>query len=425
MLITVILIIACLAYVNYHFGAAGPLYPGVVFCAVWAADLLLLCITGDHFFPLSAPTLAVLVSGCLMFSLGCFAVSAFAPGVRRSSSREVAPGSSRSLNALMGLVVLGAPFFIRWALDLASGHDANIIAAVRWATVVDTEDLPDGYSFYFNIATLSTIVAVIAFCERGRARRMIAIGAAFVLNLMTGAKTGIVMLLCCMFAIDALRHSRVRWKPAVVGFLVLALVFGFVSIELANGDTDPSAPLTENVVGAAYLFVEYAVGGIVAFDRVARDPDMVPHSWPIGAFFVQSINKLGGHLKAPPEHTDFVEIGPKAAPENVYTLYFAYLDYGFTGTILILFLLGTVCTYCYWRAISGSRIALVMYGALFNGMVLSAFGELFFRNLNFLVKLYAVSWVVYSLAPRWLRGSQQDLGTARGLPLVPNSLGTR
>lgn len=400
MLLITILIIVLLALINYYLGGRSSMYPPVVFCAVWAADLLLLWGCGSYFHAVSVPTLFIITCGCAVFSIGSLAVFLFP--LRRPKQQYFSDRSSRNLSLLVFLIALGVPFFLRWVLAIDSNGSADtLLMAVRIATERGAEDLPAGYTLFMNMVSGAMIVAMISFCEKGKLRTVIALCLAVLLCLLTGAKVGVFLLLGSVLAIDSMVNRRIRWKVIAVVFLALIVVFGFVSMEVHTGGASPDASLVDNLASVSHLLAAYTVGGIVAFDRVVRDPSVVPHNWNISRFFLLTLNKLGAHFQVPSLNADYVDVGYRAYPENVYTIYFAYLDYGFAGMMIIVLGLGYIIARFYTLARSGSKISLLIYSSLFTGLALSAFSESFFLNLNFLVKLCCISWLFYRLPVQW------------------------
>jgi len=401
MLPITILIIVLLVFINYYLSGRSAMYPPVVFCSVWTVDLLLLWGCGSYFHAVSVPTLFIITCGCAVFSIGSLAVFLFPP--RRPKRQFFSDRSNHNLSLLVFLIALGVPFFLRWVLAIASKSDAaTLLMAVRIATVRGAEDLPAGYSLFMNMVSVAMIVAMISFCEKGKLRTVVALCLAILLSLLTGAKVGVFLLLGSVMAIDSMvNRRRIRWKVIAVVFLALIVVFGFVSMEVHTGRASPGASLVDNLVSVSHLLAAYTVGGIVAFDRVVRDPSVVPHNWSISRVFLLTLNKLGAHFQVPSLNANYVDVGYNAYPENVYTFYFAYLDYGFAGMMFIVLALGYIIAHFYTLARSGSKISLLIYSSLFTGLALSAFSEYFFLNLNFLAKLYCISWLFYRLPVQW------------------------
>src|SRR5689334_15438220 len=322
MLTVTIIILAALAFVNYWFSGNAFLFPSVVFCTTWAFGLSILWMSGDSFYPLSIQTLFILVCGCTAFSVG-----ALVPLFLRVAPRpQLFSGfSERALKYLVLFCIAGVPFFVKWILGIQSlGNAATLLMAIRIATVQSADDLPPGYSLCMNLATGAVIVALICLVERKKLLMIAAFLVASVLNVLTGSKVGIFLLIGSSFIIHSMTSGRIKWKSALTVVVLLFLVFGLISVQVQNGGTQSDAPLADNIRPVVQLFLEYAVGGIVGFDRVVRHPQVIQHNWQISTFFVETANKLGAHFSVPSQHAEYVDVGYMAAPQNVYTAYFAY-----------------------------------------------------------------------------------------------------
>src|SRR5262249_23039231 len=152
----VILILCLLANLNYRLGGRSFLYPPVIFCVIWAVNLLQIWILGDFFYPLSTPTLFVVVVCAFTLSAGSWLalIPAQAPAGERLRA-----DSNRLLNLLFWTVILSVPFYVRWMVGLVREYGSStFLGSARGAT---TEEANQGlaYSFFFNLVTLSLIVA--------------------------------------------------------------------------------------------------------------------------------------------------------------------------------------------------------------------------------------------------------------------------
>jgi oligosaccharide repeat unit polymerase len=149
----------------------------------------------------------------------------------------------------------------------------------------------------------------------------------------------------------------------------------------------------------------------VAFDRIVQNPSGIRSSWSISRFFLLTANKLGASFEVPSLHAEYTMISP-TMKTNVYTMYFSYFqDYGWAGIVVLPCALGYALTWIYRKARNGSHAALVLYGLMFSGILVSGFAEVFFLALNTLLKAVVVVWLVFSL-PGWWRWN-------RGLNTVP------
>ncbi len=397
--------LSVLACANYRIGGKAALFPPFVFSTVWAADLLLVWMAGDFFYPLSAETLAIFLGGALALSVGSWI--ALGDPRRSRPAREAHPEiSNRIINSLIVLLLLGSPFFVRWVLDQASQYGApTIFAAARIAMLHNEEQPEAGSSIFNNLLTLSLILATITFCEmeKNRKRAAIIVLLALALIFMTGQRGGIVALILYLVGVDWMKNRRIRWKMLSVMLLIFLITFASLAIYIGKGDARADASLAENAVPVAQGFVLYAAGGLIAFDRVVREPGIVPHNWRIDMFFLNLLHPIDPEdFEAPHLHAEYVPVGA-GLDENIYTIYFAYFDYGYAGMMGMLFLLGFLATLLYKRALLGSKISLILYGVFFSGLVLSIFSEDFFLILNYIVKLFATSWLIYSLPAAWYR----------------------
>lgn len=398
MLLLVIFILTVLALANYRIGQKGLFYPPTVFCAVWASDLMLVWMAGDFFYSISTETLFLVLFGCLAFSIGSW-ITFFHSAPKPRTYTVLSRSSSQFVSLLVMLIVLAVPFCYRWIVGFSSQYDGNLFLAARRAFLDPGNEINVGSTLFSNVVVLAMTVAMIAFFERdhGKKRSFFAVIAAVVLNLLTGGRSGIVQLVLSLVCLDWLRTRRIHWKPVAAMALIFVVTFSVIAIYLQKGDVRTDASLAENIAPIGRGFVLYAASGPVALDRVVREPHIVPHNWHANRFFLETLNKFGARFDIPSLQAEYVTVGPNSALQNIYTFYFAYFDFGYLGMIGITFALGFLTTLCYNTAISGGNIAALVYSAIFAGLVLTIFNENLLLNLNFLVKLVAMAWLVYSL----------------------------
>src|SRR5713101_8222167 len=300
MLFLTISALSALALVNYRIGGKALFYPPVVLCSVWAADLVLVWLAGDFFYPLSPETLVIFLCGCLVFSLGSWLVFLWPQG-NPAKIHPLPKSSNWILNLLVLVIVVAVPFCYRWITGFSSEYSSNLLLAARAALLDPASEVGTGPIVFSNLASLSMMVAMIVFYEyeRGKKRSWIAIVSALTLNLLTGGRSGIVALVSALVCIDWTRTRRIRWKLLVAMFLIFVISFSVIAIYGLKGEARPDAPLSENIVPVVQGFVLYAAGGLIAFDQVMREPDIIPHNWNINRFFLQTMNKLGARFEVP------------------------------------------------------------------------------------------------------------------------------
>src|SRR5262249_49155259 len=145
------------------------------------------------------------------------------------------------------LCVIAIPFCYRWLTNLSYGVAGTWLGAVRVATL-DLE-AEQGTSFFSVVVIFSNLVAILAFCERERYKKLwlIAISAAIGLNLMTGARSGFTILCFSLLCIDWFKTRRIRWKALVIIILIFVVTFTAIAIYVGKGEASIDRSLTENI----------------------------------------------------------------------------------------------------------------------------------------------------------------------------------
>lgn len=387
-----------MAAVNYCIGRR-VFYPPVIFSLVWAADLMLISLAGTFFYPISGKTLAIVLFGCSAFSLG--GALAFLMPIKPTPAIYDSRASSRILNCLLGITVIGLPIVYRWATGFVGGTELSAIWAIRNAMVAMGNSGDIESSFHLNLITLSLAVATLACYEDGRKRKILALLTGTLMILLTGSRYSIATLMFSVFFLDWLRRGRIRWRLIITSMVAFVVFFGVLAVYLGHGDTSTNASPAENITPALRLIASYAGGGLAAFDRVVRDPGIVPHTWQIDRAVLLVLNKFGAKFDVPVIHAEYVAIGENGLVTNVYTMYFAYYDWGPAGMMLLTGFVGFFTTWLFRHALNGHRIAAILCSYFVAECVLSIFNENFFLGLNYIVRLTAISWLVYSLPIRW------------------------
>ena len=398
MLLLTILVLCLLTAINYQFGGRAVLHPAVVFSAVWAIALSLLAASGDMFYPMLPETLAIFLFGAFAFSAGCWiamlpVASPYLPSpVLRSSSNRIIWG-------LLVVVAIGAPFYYRWLSGLiaGSGKEGPFLMLVRMSTV-ELMGKSSAFTIFGTLADLSRIVAMMAFWESERhpKRSVFAIVIALFMSGVTGQKSGPFLLVVALICIDWLKRRRVRWKLIGVMFLIMLATATAVEFYVHVG----GGSFSDNIGAVFRLFVLYGSGGLVGFDQVIRQPHIVPQFNPVHVIWLRIIRKFGANVDIP-EVADFISIGPNSLQDNVYTMYWSYLDIGYAGMMAVTAATGFIVTFVYRRALGKGPLWVFLYASLLYAVAFSIFTEFFVSTIYFLFKVCAVSWLVYSLPVKW------------------------
>jgi len=293
-----------------------------------------------------------------------------------------------------------------WIADLASNFESPTFLISASRAILEADESKDpSWTLFGNFTTLAQMVAIVAYLQRGegKTRAFLAIATALLLTIAGAGRSGIVMLMLSFVCLSSIRTRGIPWKFLIGMFLLLVILAGAMAIAIEKGEARSDAPLAENLVPVFEGFVLYAAGGLVAFDRVVRQPNVVPHNWQITTPVLLVANKLGAHFDVPSLRNEFVDVGPQDLVQNVYTMYFAYFDLGSAGMMLAIAFVGFVVTIFYRLAIAGSKLSMIMYSYFFGALLLSPYSDLFFMGLNFSAKLFIVAWVVYRLPDKLIK----------------------
>src|ERR1041385_8004845 len=397
MLALTILALCLLTAINYKFARKALLYPALVFSAVWTLDLALLAVSGNLFYPVLPETLVIFLCGVLAFSVGCWL--AILPATTTAARpAEFQASSNRIITVLLSVVIVIAPFYYRWLSHLvADGDNSPFLLLVRAATQ-EMMGKSAAFTFFGTVSELSRIVAMMAFWERDKhpRRSTLAITVALVMCGITGQKSGPLMLVISLVCIDWIKTRRLRWKLLVVMALIMVGVATMVEFYVHIG----GGSFSENIGSVFRMFVLYGSGGLVGFDRVVRQPNIIPQFNPIYVTVLRIVRRLGGQADIP-EVADFVNVGANGFQDNVYTMFWSYLDFGYVGMLITVAVLGFIVTLIYKRAISKYHMFVFLYATLAFSVVFSIFTEYFVSMFYYLLKVCLVSWVVYRRSERW------------------------
>jgi oligosaccharide repeat unit polymerase len=371
---------------NYYFGRS-VFYPAFVFCAAWTLALLCLLVSGDMFFPLSAETLSIYIWGAFAFSVG----SAVAKSVPFSPSLPKRAQPNKIFSLVLAALLVAFPFFVQWMVGLAANHPAEFfLQSARTSFVELMGEGPEKYNpqyhFFVNLLSIAPMFALIAWAERkGHTKRSVLIVVMVIAyHITTGARSSVIQLLLGLLCIEWLVAGRLKFKTlATIGVSILVIFGALATI------------VHEQKGGGFTELVGYIGGPPVAFDRVVRDPRIVPHNLTAASFFIENASKLGIKVDVPPRTADFVPTGPDRN-DNVFTIYFGYIDVGMWLGCFLVAVQAFLITLIYRTALSKNKIAMVVYAYLFSCVALTTFSDWIMGTLNISLKLFALAWLLYA-----------------------------
>ena len=404
------------------------LNPAVVFGALWTVLLLALCGSGDTFFPLSGATATLYTAGPLCIMLGAVLYKKLLRRPPRGVEHRLAPresGDRANPRILLFLVVISAVLLPAYFAYLNNARLQSTISDY-WIGLRATTGTEDTTSPFGYLSWGTHIVSIIAFREALRKRVpwwqcLITIAVAMVYTLSSASRLGALRLIFGLAGVAAVSARRIKPATLVATALGILMVFVPSSILLRKGG-DRRLAFHENVFGIARSFQNYTLGGLVAFDR-ARTGEVSRHEeYRSLRFFYAVVKKLGRDVPVPQM---VLPVTGTPTMTNVYTIYYTYFfDFGWCGTFAAMIIIGMAATALYYRAVSGSSVALVLYGILLPCLLLSNADEYFLTGFSANVQAIAITTVLYKTGFLSQAGAVRT-GLAYGVAGAPRALRQR
>jgi oligosaccharide repeat unit polymerase len=376
---------------NYYAGRRNVLYPAFLFALIWLVVFCLYMVPLIEIDNLGVYTLAVVVSGAAAFSAGAAIVG------RRRQSGPVAV--SRCRNSISKKVIffccIGVlpAFFLELRKLSGEGGFDSLLSSARVAIVdaVTNGEAPYGpiYTIAVTLATFSAFIFLIEACEWRRERVWVcaSILVALAFSLLTTGRTRFLMLVVGLLGISLLKSrqfsAREAWKFArwpLLGLLVLLSVLVPIDKDISGlkgGTTE---------VLATYIF-GYAVTPLAGFDHVLHHTSEYEHD-PNHTFrdVLPSLARFLGFRYTPPPSFDDPVFIPLST--NVYTVFkFYYVDFGLTGMLVAMFLIGAGQTWLFRKALTGDHFYIFLFAISLFPLVMIAFDDMYTSFLGYLKHL--------------------------------------
>ncbi len=406
-LLTSITIFIILLGINYKL-VHDTLYPPLLFTGTWLILLIGILFSGDSLYEIGVTTYLVYVVGALAFSSGGLLALASIPparnGMQAYGDRISLPNVRRTLDVLILILIVGLPLYWRAVSSLAD-DDVEIqflLQNIRRKTV-ELRDEGGAIGPIANLVVLAQFVALAAFYDSnrtigGRLRTAIAIVLALIYGAMSGTKGNAVFLLLTLYFVYSLKIGEIRLRPLVVT-VASALALFSLGLIFVNYAFTSFSDSSEIAVLLAETVQNYFLSGLVAFDRIVENPNVMESTQPIHRFFLETGRSLGLTVYVPPKHADYTDIAPYM-DSNTYTIYFSYFkDYGWIGTIVIMTILGFGMTGLYRRIRNTEPVTVLLYAKLCVALVMSLHADHFFNGLNSHIKAVLFFVFIYHVVP--------------------------
>jgi oligosaccharide repeat unit polymerase len=389
------------------------LSPTVLYCGVWGLTLCLLALFGRWYYPVSPAAVAVYVLGGFAFGVGGWLAVSLKTAMSEHSSRS----SRRSMpdRRIMIRVAVLVALELVLLVPYVQGQ-LRIAGSVSWTMVLKViriqsllsraeEGSASTLSLVANAPIVALAAAVAAWYVRGTkpagaVLAALAVGGAFVIEILTGAKMGIVSLLVSLAALSALQSPRGSGKKLLVGISIALVVFAIGVLAINFAYVVPGMGTVDRLRLAGQTTLGYWLGGAVAFSNVVENPQALESTQPLMAFFLNTAHSLGLRSSSAQLHAAYTAIGP-GSETNVYTIFFTYFkDHGWLGMMGLSSLLGALLSLLHRVARRGEPLATVFYALFVPGLLLSIHAEHFWTALNQWMKLIVILALVFVAIPR-------------------------
>jgi oligosaccharide repeat unit polymerase len=417
MILLVLIVLLCLSVLN-HLVSRNILYPPFLFCITWFLSLTALALSGEAFYPVSAEALLVYMVGAVFFSIG--GLYNLTVTKKNSPARSLGDRQHFRVHRILDIgllvVIIGLPLYI---MDIAKSVDLldyYLLAALRKTNVEASASSQRSFSVLKNLVVLSTLVALAMHYENdgtaGRKwRSYLAIVVAVFYGVFTGSK-GWVTIVPTLAFISIVAGKKVKISTLALvscGTLVLFSA-GLLTVNFIYGGVDDPFRTAQLL---AETVRNYWVGGLVAFNRIVEAPESIAAVQSLGRFFLETANSFGASFEIPSIFSDYTQIS-SGEDTNTYTIYYTYyMDLGWFGVILGMFMLGFGLSWVHRYAERNHPIAIFVSGTAAMGILLSFHAEHFVLGLNYYIKLIAFYFLVYHVSTReftWRRLSETRAG---------------
>lgn len=415
MILAVVAVGLCALVAVSWVAARDLLFPPVVFAGTWLLTFSAACLSSGIFYNVSELAALVYLVGASAFCVGgvmlqCLCNDRAQQDAHALPAAGLPRGYTRTaLDILLILTIASVPLYWRAVSAGVSVDTAGELAlgamlqAIR-RTTVESADAGSSIGLVGNVVVVAQFVSAAMYYERDgtwgrRLRAVVAVAVALLLGTMTGIKGSAVTIILTLFFISWLKAGKLPLAAAVLSLMLAVLMFS-VGLVLLNFGQGALANDPLDAAGAVWvMFLNYWVGGLIAFGPVADNPDLLESNQHIGRFFLETARRLGMNVNVPNINASYTLIA-EDQDSNTYTIYFSYFkDFGWVGTIVIMASLAMLLTIVYRRAKRGQPIAQLLYAKMCVAMVLSFHAEHFLLGLNSYAKAVLFFTFLYLFLP--------------------------
>lgn len=363
-----------------------------IFNVVWLISFTLIATGGNQFFPISFQLMCcVVLIGFMTMVIDIFAKNV---NFNKYSSNLRYYGHLKIITLILISLL---PFFIKYILTISDvGVDGGLLFRVRYAT----SQVGGRLGVVGAIALFSTFHAVTCLIYRkvlGRYWVSVALLLATSMQLLTAARTGLIILICASLIVIWVQNRKFNlFTTLSAGTLIFAsfLITSSLRTSYASVDTVDGNGFFSQVGKLLDGLSLYLGSGPVAFSQIIESGSTIT---PDGYVWFNVLSSLGIAEKINSGVLPYVYV-PMAT--NIYSLFFPYYLYGgWTLVIIVMMTISVVFSMLFRLALGGAEISTFVYafGAAF--LIQSPIGDGFIVGFPVWVQMFFYILLVYLSLP--------------------------
>lgn len=240
--------------------------------------------------------------------------------------------------------------------------------------------------YVFNFANVVCLLFTFYYERISKYRYYIVLLLAFLLGIITLARTSLVVLTIGIFVI--LYFKNVLRKKHYMYFLGGLVLFMIIITLMRSSHETESLNVSDTL--AIYLFA-----GMPAFDTLEYFPNEDFGAYTLRFFYAVG-NAFGGNYEVKKTILEYVYI---PNPTNVYTVMQPFFqDFGYLGILVFGFFYGLIYFFLYRNSTKGSAIFIILYALILPSLLLQFFGEYIFQNLSSFIQYTICIIIPYFLS---------------------------
>jgi oligosaccharide repeat unit polymerase len=363
-----------------------------IYNITWSISFVLIALNGQGFFPISDKMMACVVT--IGFLAVCIDLITRKLGIVRSADRMRFHGH---LKAIVILFLFGLPFFIIYIIQISDiGIDGNLLFRVRYATSQGGGRL-GVLGLVALLSTFHAVTCLIYVKHIGKRWVVTALVVAGVMQILTAARTGLILLICASLVVIWIKNKKVSLATSFSAILIVAAVFIYTS-SLRSSDVQQVITSNNSYVSSGQSLFKglslYLGSGPVAFSQVAETETKIA---PDGYLWANFFSSLGLADKISSGILPYVNVPIQT---NIYSMFLPYFAYGgWSFIIIVMVSILYVFSILFRYASKNGEVSVFVYsfGAAF--LIQSPIGDSFVVGFPVWLQMFFYVCLVYFVLP--------------------------